>query len=221
MRMKNQVKKPYLKLLGKPTLAYTLKPFETLPSIEEVVLVVAEEDIKKCQEEIVEANELQKVKKIVAGGRSRQESVFNGLASISAESKVVIIHDGVRPFVDHNLISSCLESAFEFGASTLAVPIKETIKEVDAKGMVVKTLDRSRLWISQTPQAFKRELILKAHQWAKDVNFLATDDAALIEGIGHKVMTVMGRYDNLKITTPEDITLAEAILTKRLRCELE
>lgn len=213
--MGSEIKKPYIKLLGKPILAHTLELFETFHGIEEIVLVVAAEDIKACEEEVIKPYSLRKVSKIVHGGCTRQESVFNGLLSSSLESDLVVIHDGVRPFVDPDLLSACIEAAAEFAAAIPTVPLKDTIKEVDKDGFVVRTLDRSRLCLTQTPQAFKRELIIEAHRWAKKINVFGTDDALLVEAFGHKVTTVMGSYDNLKITTPEDLILAEAIISRQ------
>jgi 2-C-methyl-D-erythritol 4-phosphate cytidylyltransferase len=210
--MESETKKPYIKLLGKPILAHTLESFEASYAIAEIVLVVAAEDIEACEEEVIKPYGLKKVSKIVHGGYTRQESVFNGLLSSSLESDLVVIHDGARPFIDHDLLSACIEAAAEFAAAIPAVPLKDTIKEVDKDGFVVQTLDRSCLCLTQTPQAFKRDLIIEAHQWAKKFNVFGTDDASLVEAFGHKVTTVMGNYNNLKITTPEDLILAKAIL---------
>jgi 2-C-methyl-D-erythritol 4-phosphate cytidylyltransferase len=156
---------------------------------------------------------LDKADQVVSGGETRQESVFNGLQMLTSGTDMVIVHDGVRPFVTEEMIKSTLESAGKWGAATVAVPVKDTIKEADDENLVVKTLNRHRLWAIQTPQAFKYGLILQAHLYARENQIQATDDASLIEQLGiHQVKLVMGTYENIKITTPGDLVTAKAIL---------
>ncbi|HID56434.1 TPA: 2-C-methyl-D-erythritol 4-phosphate cytidylyltransferase [Candidatus Poribacteria bacterium] len=209
--MRGRVRKPFLLLDDKPIIAHTLFKFQRCDPVDEIIPIVSAEDIGKMRQ-IVGRYSLTKVTEIVAGGETRQRSVYNGLKAMSDETKVVVIHDGVRPFVTDEIIRRCIEMAFETGAAIAAVPVKDTIKEVSSDGIVLHTLERSRLWAIQTPQAFRRELILRGHELALERGMEATDDAALIEMMGYKVPVVVGSYKNIKITTPEDLILARALL---------
>lgn len=208
------VKKPYIEIAGIPILALTVRKFQDCPLIEGIVLVVAKEDVERCRCEIVERFGFDKVVAIVPGGATRRKSVFNGLKTVEGMANLVVIHDGVRPFASFDLIKRCLEEGRKWGAATAAVPVKDTIKEGDEKGFAVKTLDRNRLWAIQTPQVFKFDLIMEAHRLAERDEIEATDDARLVERMGVKVKLVMGSYQNIKITTPEDLIIAEAILKR-------
>ena len=209
------VKKPYIEIAGTPILALTVRKFQDCPSIDGIALVVAEEDVERCRSEIVERFGFDKVVSIVPGGETRRESVFSGLRAIEGRGvDLVAIHDGVRPFVGIELIERCLEEGRRWGAATAAVPVKDTIKEGDEEGFAAKTLDRSRLWAIQTPQVFRFDLIMEAHRLAEKEGIEATDDAGLVERMGVKVKLVMGSYENIKITTPEDLIFAEAILKR-------
>ncbi len=208
-------KKQFHLLAGKPLLAYTLDKFEACPLIRSVILVVGQEDMDHCLEEIVERYGYQKVSQIVPGGKRRQDSVRKGIDALSGDVDVVVIHDGVRPFVTRELIEESIHSAFRFEAALVAMPVKDTIKIVHADGTVVKTLDRESLWQIQTPQAFRVNLIKEAHRRATEEGFVGTDDASLVERLGVKVHVIPGSYSNLKITTPEDLILAEFFLQTR------
>ena len=153
---------------------------------------------------------------MVVGGDTRQESVYNALKELSSNTDIVVIHDAVRPFVNEDMIIQSIDDANRYGSAIVAVPVKDTIKESDNDGFVMKTLDRRKLWAIQTPQTFKYDLIMKAHLYARDNNIQATDDAFLVEQIGHKVKLIMGSYENIKITTPDDLAVAKAILESRL-----
>jgi 2-C-methyl-D-erythritol 4-phosphate cytidylyltransferase len=210
------VKKPYLEIAGKPILAHTLKVFQQCPLVDKILVVVAEGDEQKCFQDVIIPYGVDKADQVVTGGETRQESGFNGLQKLTSDTDVVIIHDAVRPFVTSEMIEGTLKSASEWGAATVAVPVKDTIKEADDENFVAKTLDRRQLWTIQTPQAFRYELILKAHLYARENHIQVTDDAWLIEQLGsHRVKLVMGSYENIKLTTPTDLIIAEAILESK------
>ncbi|HGE73052.1 TPA: 2-C-methyl-D-erythritol 4-phosphate cytidylyltransferase [Candidatus Poribacteria bacterium] len=206
------VKKPFILLRDKPILAWTLDVFQKCESIDNILIVTAEGDETRIINEIVNPYHFDKVCDIVIGGETRQESVFNALCKVRSDADIVVIHDAVRPFVTEDMILKSIEQADQFGSAIVAVPVKDTIKESNNDGFVSKTLDRQLLWSIQTPQSFKYKLIMQAHRYARENQIQATDDASLIEQIGHKVKIIMGSYDNIKITTVDDIVIAEAIL---------
>lgn len=210
-RMKMDKKKQYLKVNGERVLSRTLKAFDKSDLIDEIILVVNGDEIFFCKSEIIREKNISKVHSIVAGGTDRQESVYNGLKEVNPQSSIVLIHDGARPFVDEATIENCIGGAMDFGAVCAAVPVKDTIKTSDGQGFIETTPDRDTLWAVQTPQAFKLPLILKAHEKALEDCFRGTDDAVLVERLGEKVKLVMGSYNNIKITTQEDLVFAEAI----------
>ena len=210
-RMGGGVKKPFLLLDDKPIIVHTLSRFQRCDLIDEIVPIVSAEDIDRTWR-IVGKYEFTKVTKVVPGGETRQRSVYNGLRTLGERTDVVVIHDGVRPFVTDEIIRGCVKMAFKAGAAIAAVPVKDTIKEVSPEGIVLHTLERNRLWAIQTPQVFQKKLILKAHEIALERGIEATDDAALVEMMGGKVHVIMGSYENIKITTPEDLILARALL---------
>ena len=212
-RMGTEESKQYLELKGKPILVHTIERFENIGFIDEIVLVVGEQDIARCQAWL-EQFKWKKIKAIVAGGKERQQSVYKGLLHIGTEWTMV--HDGVRPFVSESAIERCCQSAEQFQAAVLAVPVKDTIKQVDEQGSIVATPDRKSLWAIQTPQAFRHELLLDAHRQAEAAGFIGTDDAMVVEWIGAKVVVAEGEYTNIKITTPEDLPWAEHLLTNIL-----
>ena len=207
--------KQYLLLDGVPILAHTLGVFQQAPFIEAVYLITPEQEIPFCQTEVVERHGFSKVRAIVAGGAERQHSVLNGLHAMQGieQDDLVLIHDGVRPFVPVELLKSAAAAADRFGAAVVAVPVKDTVKLV-YDGIITQTPPREKLWLAQTPQAFRYGLILAAHASAAADGFLGTDDASLMERQGWPVRVVMGEYRNIKITTPEDMALAEAFLKR-------
>lgn len=211
-RMNMEINKQYIEVCGKPILARTLQIFEECRIINEVVLVVNESDILYCKQNIVDEFDFTKVKVLVAGGEQRQNSVYNGLLEVDKKCDIILIHDGARPLVNEESIVECIKAANEIGAACVAVPVKDTIKRADENNFVLETLDRSTLWSIQTPQAFKYDLILEAHRKALQDGFIGTDDAVLVERLGYRLKLVMGGYDNIKITTKEDIAIAEAII---------
>lgn len=200
-----------ISLQNKPIIAYTLDVFEKDPWCSSIILVINEHD-QDFMEELVRSREFMKVKAIVKGGRERQESVYEGLKKIEGES-IVLIHDGARPFVRLEHIHKLVQVTSEKGSAVLAVPVKDTIKRVK-DGVVEETIDRSELWSIQTPQAFQLSLLKEAHDVAVKEGFIGTDDASLVERIGYNVEIVEGDYNNIKITTQEDLHFAEAILSE-------
>ncbi len=210
----HRTKKPYLELLDKPILSHTIAVFDQSTVVDAIFVIVDEMDFDACRSAVIEPYNFQKVAGLVPGGKTRQDSVFNGLKVLPEDTDFVIVHDGVRPFVTDEMIFTCLEAAADWGAAVAAVLVKDTIKITDKNGFVVDTPDRSQLWAVQTPQVFRRDLLIEAHRYAQRKQIQLTDDAALIEQLGLKVKCVMGSYGNLKITTPEDLIIAEALMNK-------
>jgi len=207
--------KQYLPLLGKPIVRWTLEACAAARSVSQLVLVVAPEDVEPCRRWVREATGDKPIQ-VVAGGAERQESVYRGLAAVGEDVPLVAVHDGVRPLMQPALLDMVVFAAARHGAATAAVPAKDTVKQVK-DGWVQATPDRSSLRLVQTPQAFRRELLVEAHARARSAGWQATDDAALVERLGHPVAVVDGAYDNIKITTAEDLLLAETLLAARLR----
>jgi 2-C-methyl-D-erythritol 4-phosphate cytidylyltransferase / 2-C-methyl-D-erythritol 2,4-cyclodiphosphate synthase len=214
-RLKAGIAKQYLYLDGLPVLVHSLKVFEQTAIIDEIILVVPESDMKFVREELIIKNDLKKVTKIIAGGAQRQDSVRNGLAVIDDECDIVLVHDGVRPFVTREMISRVAEVAKEFQAAAIGVPSKDTIKETQDNDFVVKTIPRQNLWLVQTPQAFSFPVLKEAYETACRDSYYGTDDASLVERIGVTVKMIAGSYENIKITTPEDLIIAEALLKNK------
>jgi 2-C-methyl-D-erythritol 4-phosphate cytidylyltransferase len=212
-RMAAGINKQYLKLGGKPILAHTLAVFENAAFVDDIYVIVPGDEIPYCTENVIERHGFTKIRRIVAGGRERQQSVFNGLkAADGLESDdIVIVHDGVRPFVPLEAVRRSVEVARLHDGALVAVPVKDTVK-ITSGGVVVDTPSRENIWLAQTPQTFRYRLILDAYERADREGFLGTDDSSLVERMGKKVRIVMGDYRNIKITTPEDMLLAEAFL---------
>jgi len=214
-RMGKAIAKQFLPLGDKPMLAHTLLAFQRAAEIDEIIPILSEEDMEGCLKDVIERYHITKVKTLVAGGKERQDSVHNGLRKVDADTTVVLVHDGVRPFVTHEMIKETIDVAKKGESVTVGVPLKDTIKETDENGLVLKTLDRSRLWAIQTPQAFPAALLKKVYEEAFKRKVFGTDDATLVEKAGTRVRVIMGSYENIKITTPEDLILAEEILKRR------
>ena len=216
-RMGMEQNKQYVEVLGKPILARTVQSFEDCSLVDEIIIAAGEEEVEYCERMIVERYGFRKVKAVIAGGASRQQSVYKGLQQVRDDCGIVLIHDGARPFIGVDSIAACISAAEENGAACAAVPVKDTIKRADTEGFVKKTVDRRSLWSIQTPQAFQYGLIVEAHHKAAVEGFDGTDDAVLAERLGHKVRLVMCSYYNIKITTKEDLAIAEAI--SRIICD--
>jgi 2-C-methyl-D-erythritol 4-phosphate cytidylyltransferase len=205
-------KKQFYLLADKPILAHTLDQFETCPLVRSTLLVVSEEDMDYTLKEIVEKYKYRKIAQIVPGGKRRQDSVKNGMDALAKIVDIVMIHDGVRPFVTRAMIEDSVHSAERFGAVVVAMPVKDTIKMSNPDGTVLKTLDREFLWQTQTPQTFQAKVIREAYARATEDGIVGTDDASLVERLGVKVHILPGSYTNIKITTPEDLMLAHLFL---------
>jgi len=212
-RMGAQINKQYLLLAGKPIVAHTLQVLEDAPFIDDIYVIVPEAEIPFCREHVVERYALTKVRGIVAGGAERQYSVMNGLRALTGTDvdDVILIHDGVRPFISLPVLEKSVEIAREKGGALVAVPVKDTVKIV-VDGIVRETPLRETLWLAQTPQTFRYSIIIAAHEIAAAERYLGTDDASLVEWMGKDVHIVLGDYRNIKITTPEDLVMAEAFL---------
>lgn len=211
-RMGSQQNKLFMRVRGKPILAYTLRAFERCDACSEVVVVLRQEDIPLFYEEILAGEPYTKVRPPVPGGPERQDSVFSGLLATDPGARIIAVHDGARPLVDEATILRTLEAATAFGAAIPCVPVKDTIKEIDEKGFVSRTLQRDRLVSVQTPQAFRRDIIFSAYERARIQGIYATDDASLVEMAGYPIKMVIGSYYNIKLTTPEDLAIMEAFL---------
>ena len=211
-RMGCGMSKQFIPLLGKPAISYTLRAFEDANTISEVVVVCRESDLEQIKE-IAETENCNKVKAFVYGGATRSESVSSGVMAASENTTHFAIHDGARALILPNDIDHVVSVAFESSAAALAVPVTDTIKVVDSDGYIVSTPDRAMLRGAQTPQVFEKSLYLNALENNKGVEF--TDDCALVETQGARVKIVIGDYTNIKITTPQDIPLAEGVLRKR------
>ena len=200
-------------------MVHTLRAFQETSIIDDIFLILPAQDIEKAQQDIVEKYGLSKVRKILPGGRYRQDSVRSGLDALTPDYDIVVIHDGVRPFITQELIEMTTREA-EIGPVTVGVPVKDTVKTIDPCQFVGETLNRGQIWLTQTPQAFRVSLIKEAYRIAYEDNYYGTDDAALVERMGVKVKMLLGSYDNIKITTPIDLSWARLILTMREGCAI-
>lgn len=211
-RMNHRLPKQYLPLGGTPIIARTLIALESFAAIDEIFVVVREEEKEYFHKEIAGKYNLKKISRIIAGGERRQDSVYNGLECTGEDTAFIAIHDGVRPFITEGIFMETIAQAALHKAAVVAVPVSDTIKVVKQHGFAVSTLPRDKLWMVQTPQVFERGLILKAHHLAMKENFTGTDDASLVERMSCPVKIVEGAPENIKITTPGDLIIAEAIL---------
>ncbi len=214
-RMGRAVAKQFLPLGDKPMLAHTLLAFQRSTDIDEIIPILSKDDMEHCLRDVIEAFHITKVKTLVVGGKERQDSVYNGITRLEKDAAVVLVHDGVRPFVTAAMIKECVDHARKGECVAVGVPLKDTIKEVGDDGTVRRTLDRGRLWAIQTPQAFPAKVLKKSYEECYKNRVMGTDDAMLAERAGNKVRVIMGSYENIKITTPEDLLLAEEILKRR------
>lgn len=214
-RMGASINKQYLQLIGVPLVARTISVFENSPLIDAIYLVVPAEEIPYCLEHIIGAYGFSKIVAVVPGGKERQNSVMNGLKAMRehvSDDDVVLIHDGVRPLVTEQILRESITTAKQHDGALVAVPVKDTIKTVQNE-IVKDTPPRESLWQAQTPQSFRFGKIFQAHLSAEADGFSGTDDASLIEHVGGEVHIIRGDYRNIKITTPEDLILAEAFMS--------
>lgn len=212
-RMKKNINKQYLLLNDKPVLSYTIAAFEKNDNIDEIIVVAAKDEIEYCVKNIIEKYKFKKVTDVIAGGEERKDSVLNGL-KILKDCEIVLIHDGARPFVNDRIIDEGIEYAKKYGACTCGVSPKDTIKVKGNDGFAANTLDRESLFLIQTPQCFSYPLIKQAHESVENTSnqYNITDDTMVAELAGHKVYLYEGDYNNIKITTPEDIYIGCSIL---------
>ena len=210
-RMGTEISKQFLPLGGKEILAQTVQKFEKAKNIRDIILVTGADSLQDVQEMAQEYG-WEKIVSIVAGGKERQDSVWNGLQQVAADTEIILIHDGVRPFVTEDILNISIETALEMGGCVAGVPAKDTIKVCDGENIAIATPDRNALWQIQTPQTFRKERIVKAYEQAKEDGFVGTDDASFAEHCGYPVKVIMGSYRNIKITTKEDLIIGEAFL---------
>ena len=201
-----------LELDGKPVFIYTLMVFEDDDLCSGIILAINGQEEREIKN-LLNHHGIKKVIGLVPGGAERQDSVYNGVKSLKGDG-IVLVHDAARPFINSEQIHELVAAAEQNGASILAVPVKDTVKRAKDK-KVVETIERSSLWAIQTPQAFRMSLLRKAHEKASEEGFLGTDDSSLVERLGHDVIIVEGNYDNIKLTTPEDLFFAKTIIHKR------
>lgn len=215
-RMESNIQKQYLELGGKPLITYALQAFEDSP-VKQVILVAGRGEAEYCRKEIVEKFGFQKVSRITEGGRERYHSVFEGLKAVT-DCDIVLIHDGARPCVTGEIIYAAIEGAGQYGACVVGMPVKDTVKMSDDDDFAVRTPDRSRLWQIQTPQAFDYGLIFGAYSKllsSEEYQTGVTDDAMVVESMtDRRVKLIRGDYSNIKVTTPEDMALAEVLLRR-------
>ena len=214
-RMHSKVQKQFLEIQGYPVLYYSLHCFQESPLIQDIILVTGEESISYCKEEIVQKYGFTKVSAVIPGGKERYDSVYAGLCECR-DCEYVLIHDGARPFVTEEILKRGLQKVKETGACVIGMPSKDTVKVADEADFVSETPDRKRVWTVQTPQIFSYDLIKKAHESIRKKDMTAiTDDAMVVEQeSGVQVRLVEGSYQNIKITTPEDLDVAEVFLKK-------
>lgn len=211
--------KAFVSLAGKTILERTVAAFSDLPGVSEIIIVIAPDELDEIKRQ-VKFYPRQDIIKAVAGGSERQYSVENALAAIRDDAEIVLIHDGARPLISRRVIHQVIKAVRDNSAAIVAVPVKDTIKVVDSGGFVTSTPVRSELWAVQTPQGFKRSLLIQAYKKAREENFLGTDDSSLVERLGIPVKIVPGEYENIKITTPEDLPIAKMILTENRERDL-
>ncbi|MFH0792807.1 MAG: 2-C-methyl-D-erythritol 4-phosphate cytidylyltransferase [bacterium] len=214
LRVGGDTPKQFLPLAGKPLLLHTLEAFRSIEAIHEYVLVLPKEFADHPALAVITERADCPLKKIV-GGEQRQDSVYAGLRASAADSQIVLVHDAVRPFPPAEGVREAIRVAAKDGAAILALPVVDTIKQVDKEGRATKTVERESLWIAQTPQVFRREILLGAFEKFRHTGQIFTDDAALVESAGHPVRVVPGSAENFKITTPEDLERAGKFLSER------
>ena len=213
--MGGSVPKQYLSLGGEPLIVHSLRILQAADTVDEIILAVPESDLDYCINELVTQHGFSKVTRVVAGGVERQDSVRRALEQVTEETEIVLVHDAVRPFLTGQMVSDVIAKADKHGAAIIALPMRDTVKQVGSDQVIQRTVDRHPLWLAQTPQAFRRQWLQEAHRKAHAEGIHATDDAYLVEWLGHSVMVVEGSGENIKVTRPEDIVIGEAILASR------
>ena len=217
LRMGGSIPKQFLSLGGEPLIVQSLRTLQAAPVVDQIILAVPAADIEYCQSEIISRHQFTKVTKVVAGGAERQDSVRHALDHVPSDTEIVLIHDAVRPFVTQRMLDEVVTAARKDGAAIIALPMRDTVKQVRPDGVIERTVDRAPLWLAQTPQAFRRDWIEAAHRKAHVEGVQATDDAFLVEWLGYPVAVVEGSGENIKVTRPEDMVIGEAILASRMK----
>lgn len=213
-RMKANINKQFIKLNDKEIIAYTIEKFYNNKNISDIVVVIKEDEAEFFKNEILDKYNFDNIK-VAYGGKERQNSVYNGIKALDKKCEYVLVHDGARPFVDESTINKSIEKVKEYKAIVVGVPVKDTIKIVNANNDIVDTPNRSTLWAVQTPQTFNYNILKKAYEDAFESDFYGTDDAMLVERIGYTVKMIEGSYNNIKVTTPEDINMGIQILNSK------
>ncbi len=214
-RMKVNINKQFIKLNDKEIITYTIEKFYNNKNINDIVIVVKEDEAEFFKKEILDKYSFNNIK-IAYGGKERQDSVYNGIKVLDKNCKYVLVHDGARPFVNEDIINRSLEEVQKYKSVVVGVPVKDTIKVVNNNNDIVDTPNRSTLWSVQTPQTFDYNVIKRAYEDAFNNNFYGTDDAMLVERIGYTVKMIYGSYNNIKVTTPEDIDMGIQILNSKV-----
>jgi 2-C-methyl-D-erythritol 4-phosphate cytidylyltransferase len=217
--MGGPVPKQFLALGGEPLVVHSLRVLQASPTVDEIVLAVPQADLDYCLDDLAVRFGFSKITKVVAGGKERQDSVRHALEHVSEETEIVVVHDAVRPFVTEGMVTEVVKAARRVGGAIVALPMRDTVKQVGAEGRIERTVDRQPLWLAQTPQAFRRDHLLAAHRKAYVEKVHATDDAFLFEWAGHPVVVVEGSGENIKVTRPEDMIIGEAILKARMKAD--
>jgi 2-C-methyl-D-erythritol 4-phosphate cytidylyltransferase len=213
--MGGTVPKQFLALGGQPLILHSLRVLQAAAIIDEIILAVPPTEMEYVLSQVVAAHRFTKVHKVVPGGQERQDSVRHALEAVDEAVDIVLVHDAVRPFVTGRMVEDVVAAARTRGAAIIALPMKDTVKQVGADRVIERTIDRRPLWLAQTPQAFRRDWLLAAHRKAHAEGVHATDDAYLVEWAGHPVSVVEGSGENIKVTRPEDMIIGEAIWASR------
>ncbi len=213
--MGGAIPKQFLALGGEPLVVHSLRVLQQSPVIDEIILAVPQADLDYCLNDLAVRFGFSKIKRVVAGGKERQDSVRHALEHVPVETDIVIVHDAVRPFLTVDMVANVVEAARRVGGAIVALPMRDTVKQVGPNHYIERTVDRAPLWLAQTPQAFRRDRLLDAHRKAHAEGVHATDDAFLFEWAGHSVVVVEGSGENIKVTRPEDMVIGEAILASR------
>ena len=213
-RMNMGINKQFIQIKGKEILAYTIDKFYNNKNIDKIVVVSKESELEFIEQSILNKYKFHNIS-VVSGGKERQDSVYNGLLELGGNYEIVLVHDGARPFITNSVIDKSIEEAIKNNAVVVGVPVKDTIKVVNNHQEVVQTPKRDLLWMVQTPQVFKYNILKNAYDKAYEEGFYGTDDAMLVERSGQVVKMINGSYDNIKITTVEDLDIGEQIINKQ------
>lgn len=213
--MGGAVPKQFLALGGEPLVVHSLRVLQRSSAIDQIILAVPQTDLDYCLNDLAVRFGFSKIRRVVAGGKERQDSVRHALEHVPEDTQIVVVHDAVRPFLTEHMVTEVVEAAHREGGAIIALPMRDTVKQVGMKHRIERTIDRKPLWLAQTPQAFRRDWLLNAHRKAHAEGVHATDDAFLFEWAGHPVVVVEGSGENIKVTRPEDMVIGEAILVSR------